>query len=80
MESVTKSPDDKKGSKGFKRAQEHRKNLINQAVNLLSEIFGFEDDVAEVRLEKLRRWVKVRKNHANFKPLTMRILRHKFRT
>ena len=44
-----------KGSKGFKRAQEHRKNLINQAVNLLAEIFGFEDDVAEVRLEKLRR-------------------------
>ena len=30
-----------KGSKGFKRAQSHRKNLINQAVNLLSELFGF---------------------------------------
>ena len=62
-----------KGSKGFKRAQEHRKNLINQAVNLLSEIFGFEDDVAEVRLEKLRRLGEGKKNHANFKPLTMRI-------
>ena len=44
-----------KGSKGFKRAQEHRKNIINQAVNLLAEIFCFEDDVMEVRLEKLRR-------------------------
>ena len=45
----------KKGSKGFKRAQAHRKNLINQAVNLLAKLFEFEDDVAEVRLEKLRR-------------------------
>ena len=44
-----------KGSKGFKRAKEHRKNLINQAVNILAQIFNFEDDVAEVRLEKLRR-------------------------
>ena len=43
-----------KGSKGFKRAQEHRKNLINQSVNILAKIFNFEDDVAEVRLEKLR--------------------------
>ena len=50
-----------KGSKGFKRDQEHRKNLINQAVNLLSEIFGFEDDVTEVRLEKLRRLGEGRK-------------------
>ena len=44
-----------KGSKGFKRAKEHRKNLINQAVNILAQIFSFEDDVAEVCLEKLRR-------------------------
>lgn len=44
-----------KGSKGFKRAKEHRKNLINQAVNILAQIFNFEDDVAEVCLEKLRR-------------------------
>ena len=44
-----------KGSKGFKRAKEHRKNLINQAVNILAQIFNFEDDVTEVRLEKLRR-------------------------
>ena len=50
-----------KGSKGFKRAQDHRKNLINQAVNLLAELFDFEDDVAEVRLEKLRRLGEGRK-------------------
>lgn len=51
----------RKGSKGFKRAQAHRKNLINQAVNLLAELFDFEDDVTEVRLEKLRRLGEGRK-------------------
>ena len=50
-----------KGSKGFKRAKEHRKNLINQAVNILAQIFSFEDDVAEVCLEKLRRLGEGRK-------------------
>ena len=46
-----------KGSKSFKRAQDHRKNIINQAVNILSktENFNFENDVAEICLEKLRR-------------------------
>ena len=45
-----------KGSKSFKRAQDHRKNIINQAVNILSktENFNFENDVAEICLEKIR--------------------------
>ena len=45
-----------KGSKSFKRSQDHRKNIINQAVNILSktENFNFENDVAEICLEKIR--------------------------
>ena len=66
-----------KGSKGFKRAQEHRKNLINQAVNLLSEIFGFEDDVAEVRLEKLRRLGEGKKKSRKLQAFNYADLRHK---
>ena len=66
-----------KGSKGFKRAQEHRKNLINQAVNLLSEIFGFEDDVTEVRLEKLRRLGDGKKKSRKLQAFNYADLRHK---
>ena len=66
-----------KGSKGFKRAQEHRKNLINQAVNLLSEIFGFEDDVAEVRLEKLRHLGEGKKKSRKLQAFNYADLRHK---
>lgn len=66
-----------KGSKGFKRAQEHRKNLINQAVNLLSEIFGFEDDVTEVRLEKLRRLGEGKKKSRKLQSFNYADLRHK---
>ena len=55
MESVTKSPDDKKAVKASNVLRNIEKNLINQAVNLLAELFDFEDDVTEVRLEKLRR-------------------------
>ena len=66
-----------KGSKGFKRAQAHRKNLINQAVNLLSEIFGFEDDVAEVRLEKLRRLGDGKKKSRKLQAFNYADLRHK---
>ena len=67
----------KKGSKGFKRTQEHRKNLINQAVNLLSEIFGFEDDIAEVRLEKLRRLGEGKKKSRKLQAFNYADLRHK---
>ena len=67
----------KKGSKGFKRAQEHRKNLINQAVNLLSEIFGFEDYIAEVRLEKLRRLGEGKKKSRKLQAFNYADLRHK---
>ena len=66
-----------KGSKGFKRAQAHRKNLINQAVNLLSEIFGFEDDVMEVRLEKLRRLGEGKKKSRKLQAFNYSDLRHK---
>ena len=66
-----------KGSKGFKRAQEHRKNLINQALNLLSEIFGFEDDVAEVRLEKLRHLGEGKKKSRKLQAFNYADLRHK---
>ena len=66
-----------KGSKGFKRAQEHRKNLINQAVNLLAEIFGFEDDVAEVRLEKLRRLGEGKKKSRKLQAFNYADLRYK---
>ena len=66
-----------KGSKGFKRAQEHRKNLINQAVNLLAQIFNFEDDVAEVRLEKLRRLGEGKKKSRKLQAFNYADLRHK---
>ena len=66
-----------KGSKGFKRAQAHRKNLINQAVNLLAEIFGFEDDVVEVRLEKLRRLGESKKKSRKLQVFNYADLRHK---
>ena len=66
-----------KGSKGFKRAQEHRKNLINQAVNILAQIFNFEDDVAEVRLEKLRRLGEGNKKSRKLQAFNYADLRHK---
>ena len=66
-----------KGSKGFERAQAHRKNLINQAINLLAEIFGFEDDVAEVRLEKLRRLGEGKKKSRKLQAFNYADLRHK---
>ena len=66
-----------KGSKGFKRTQEHRKNLINQAVNLLAQIFNFEDDVAEVRLEKLRRLGEGKKKSRKLQAFNYADLRHK---
>ena len=66
-----------KGSKGFKRAQAHRKNLINQAVNLLAQIFNFEDDVAEVRLEKLRRLGEGKKKSRKLQAFNYADLRHK---
>ena len=66
-----------KGSKGFKRAQEHRKNLINQAVNILAQIFNFEDDVAEVRLEKLRRLGEGKKKSRKLQAFNYADLRHK---
>ena len=66
-----------KGSKGFKRAQEHRKNLINQAVNILTQIFNFKDDVAEVRLEKLRRLGEGKKKSRKLQAFNYADLRHK---
>ena len=66
-----------KGSKGFKRAQSHRKNLINQAVNILAQIFNFEDDVAEVRLEKLRRLGEGKKKSRKLQAFNYANLRHK---
>ena len=56
-----------KGSKSFKRSQDHRKNIINQAVNILSktENFNFENDVAEICLEKIRRLGEGRKQEKN---------------
>ena len=66
-----------KGSKGFKRAQEHRKNLINQAVNILAQIFNFEDDVTEVRLEKLRRLGEGKKKSRKLQAFNYADLRHK---
>lgn len=39
----------KNGSKGFRRAQEHRKNYINWSINQLNFI-----DVKEIRLEKIK--------------------------
>ena len=66
-----------KGSKGFKRAQEHRKNLINQSVNILAELFEFEDDVTEVRLEKLRRLGDGKKKSRKLQAFNYADLRHK---
>ena len=66
-----------KGSKGFERAQAHRKNLINQAINLLAEIFGFEDDVAEVCLEKLRRLGEGKKKSRKLQAFNYADLRYK---
>ena len=66
-----------KGSKGFKRAQKHRKNLVNQSVNLLAQIFNFEDDVAEVRLEKLRRLGEGKKKSRKLQAFNYADLRHK---
>ena len=66
-----------KGGKGFKRVQEHRKNLINQAVNILAQIFNFEDDVAEVRLEKLRRLGEGKKKSRKLQAFNYADLRHK---
>ena len=66
-----------KGSKGFKRAQSHRKNLINQAVNILTQIFNFEDDVAEVRLEKIRRLGEGKKKSRKLQAFNYADLRHK---
>lgn len=66
-----------KGSKGFKRAQEHRKNLINQAVNLLAELFDFENDVTEVRLEKLRHLGEGKKKSRKLQAFNYADLRHK---
>ena len=66
-----------KGSKGFKRAQEHRKNLINQSVNILAKIFNFEDDVAEVRLEKLRRLGEGKKKSRKLQAFNYADLRYK---
>ena len=66
-----------KGSKGFKRSQAHRKNLINQAVNILAQIFNFEDDVAEVRLEKLRRLGEGKKKSRKLQAFNYADLRHK---
>lgn len=47
----------KRGSKGFKRAQEHRKNYINWSINQLN----FKD-IKEVRLERLRNVRKGKKS------------------
>lgn len=66
-----------KGSKGFKHAQEHRKNLINQAVNILAQIFNFEDDVAEVFLEKLRRLGEGKKKSRKLQAFNYADFRHK---
>ena len=66
-----------KGGRGFKRAQEHRKNLIDQAVNLLAQIFNFEDDVAEVRLEKLRRLGEGKKKSRKLQAFNYADLRYK---
>ena len=66
-----------KGSKGFKRAKAHRKNLINQAVNLLAQIFNFGDDVAEVRLEKLRRLGEGKKKSRKLQAFNYADLRYK---
>ena len=66
-----------KGSKGFKHVQAHRKNLINQAVNLLAELFDFEDDVTEVRLEKLIRLGDGKKKSRKLQAFNYADLRHK---
>lgn len=52
----------KKGSKGFRKAQEHRRNYINWSLNQFK--FG---EIKEVRLEKVRR---IRDNKKNAQVMT----------
>ena len=68
-----------KGSKSFKRAQDHRKNIINQAVNILSktENFNFENDVAEICLEKIRHLGKGKKKSRKLQAFNYADLRYK---
>ena len=68
-----------KGSKSFKRAHDHRKNIINQAVNILSktENFNFENDVAEICLEKIRHLGKGKKKSRKLQAFNYADLRYK---
>ena len=68
-----------KGSKSFKQAQDHRKNIINQAVNILSktENFNFENDVAEICLEKIRHLGKGKKKSRKLQAFNYADLRYK---
>ena len=68
-----------KGSKSFKRSQDHRKNIINQAVNILSktENFNFENDVAEICLEKIRDLGKGKKKSRKLQAFNYADLRYK---
>ena len=68
-----------KGSKSFKRTQDHRKNIINQAVNILSktENFNFENDVAEICLEKIRDLGKGKKKSRKLQAFNYADLRYK---
>ena len=68
-----------KGSKSFKRAQDHRKNIINQAVNILSktENFNFENDVSEIYLEKIRHLGKGKKKSRKLQAFNYADLRYK---
>lgn len=68
-----------KGSKSFKRAQDHRKNIINQAVNILSktENFNFENDVAEICLEKIRHLGKGKNKSRKLQAFNYADLRYK---
>ena len=68
-----------KGSKSFKRAQDHRKNIINQAVNILSktENFNFENDVSEICLEKIRHLGKGKKKSRKLQAFNYADLRYK---
>ena len=67
-----------KGSKSFKRAQDHRKNIINQAVNILSktENFNFENDVSEICLEKIRHLGKGKKKSRKLQAFNYADLRY----
>ena len=51
--------------------------MINQAVNILAQIFNFEDDVAEVCLEKLRRLGEGKKKTRKLQAFNYADLRHK---